>query len=77
MSANRKLPLDLGTLPDWAVLSDPQAAVLLGFSRDRLHRLDRAGDGPPRVQLSPRRHGRIVGGLRKWIQQRVQNGASV
>lgn len=76
MSAIRKLPLDLGTLPDWAVLSDPQAAVLLGFSRDTLLRLDRAGDGPPRVKLSPRRHGRPVGGLRKWIQQRVQNGAA-
>jgi predicted DNA-binding transcriptional regulator AlpA len=76
MSANRKLPLDLGTLPDWAVLSDPQAAGLLGFSRDTLLRLDRAGDGPERVRLSPRRHGRTLGGLRKWIQQRVQSGAA-
>jgi predicted DNA-binding transcriptional regulator AlpA len=76
MSANRKMPLDLGTLPDWAVLSDPQAIVLLGFSRDTLRRLDAAGDGPPRVKLSPRRHGRPVGGLRQWIQQRVESGAA-
>jgi predicted DNA-binding transcriptional regulator AlpA len=75
MSANRKMPLNLGTLPDCAVLTDPQAAVLLGFSRDTLLRLDRAGDGPPRVKLSPRRHGRPVGGLRQWIQRHVQSGA--
>jgi predicted DNA-binding transcriptional regulator AlpA len=67
----QNLPPDLTTLPDWAVLTDQQTVELLGVSRDTLKRLDRVGDGPPRVNLSPRRHGRTVGGLRKWIQRRL------
>jgi predicted DNA-binding transcriptional regulator AlpA len=63
--------LELTALPDWAVLTDRQTSQLLGFSLDTLGRLDRAGDGPPRVRLSPRRHGRPVGELRKWLQQRL------
>ena len=62
---------NLLTLPDWAVLSDQQAAKVLGFSIDTLWRLDRAGDGPPRVRLSPRRHGRPIGSLREWLSQRA------
>jgi predicted DNA-binding transcriptional regulator AlpA len=73
MPANQELPSDLLALPDWAVLSDRQTIVLLGFSLDTLSRLDRAGDGPPRVRLSPRRYGRPVGELRKWIQKRVSS----
>ena len=69
MSANQELPLDLMVLPDWAVLNDQQTVALLGFSIDTLNRLDRAGDEPPRVRLSPRRYGRPVGELRKWIQR--------
>ena len=65
------LPLQLSALPDWAVLTDQQTGAALGISLDTLRRLDRAGDGPPRVELSPRRHGRPVGELGKWIQRRL------
>jgi hypothetical protein len=61
---------NLATLPDWAVISDQRTADILGFSLDTLWRLDRIGDGPPRVRLSPRRHGRPVGMLRAWLAQR-------
>ena len=71
MTDTPKLPLQLSALPDWAVLTDQQTSGVLGLSLDTLRRLDRGRDGPPRVELSPRRHGRPVGELRKWIQQRV------
>jgi hypothetical protein len=67
MPHTQSLPPDLTALPDWAVLTDQQTVALLGVSRDTLDRLDRAGDGPPRVNLSPRRRGRTVGGLREWM----------
>jgi len=63
--------LNLTELPDWAVISDQQAAELLGFSIDTLWPLDRAGEGPPRVRLSPRRHGRPIRALREWLDQRT------
>jgi predicted DNA-binding transcriptional regulator AlpA len=61
-------PLD--ELPNWAVISNAQAVKLLGFSRDTLARLDKSGDGPPKVILSPRRHGRPIGELRAWLAKR-------
>jgi hypothetical protein len=75
LRAIEKVPFDFTALPDWAVLTDQQTTQLLGVSLDTLGRLDRAGDGPPRVKLSPRRHGRPVGGLRKWIQERVSTSS--
>jgi predicted DNA-binding transcriptional regulator AlpA len=61
----------LDELPSWAVISDAQAVELLGFSRDTLARLDKSGDGPPKVILSPRRHGRPIGQLREWLARRT------
>jgi hypothetical protein len=75
MSGAQKRIFNLAALPDWAVLTDQQTSELLSLSLDTLHRLDRGGDGPPRARLSPRRRGRPVGELRKWIQKRV--GASL
>jgi predicted DNA-binding transcriptional regulator AlpA len=57
-------------LPDHAVLSKPQVCSLLGLSEDTLHRLHRNGDGPERLQLSPRRVGYTVGSVRRWLQER-------
>jgi hypothetical protein len=61
----------LDELPSWAVISDAQALKLLGLSKDTLARLDKSGDGPPKVLLSPRRHGRPIGGLRAWLAKRT------
>jgi hypothetical protein len=71
MTASSELLRQLSALPDWAVLTDQQTSQVLGLSVDTLRRLDRDRDGPPWVKLSPRRRGRPVGGLRKWIKQRV------
>ena len=71
MTVSSGLLRQLSALPDWAVLSDQQTSQVLGLSVDTLRRLDRDRKGPPWVKLSPRRRGRPVGGLRKWIKQRV------
>ena len=63
--------LDFTALPDWAVLSDKQTSQVLSLSHDTLRRLDEVGEGPARVQLSPRRHGRTVGGIREWLAERM------
>lgn len=60
----------LRDLPDEAVLSDQQTSLLLNVSQDTLQRLDKAGEGPsPVVKLSPRRKGRTVGTIRRWLQE--------
>jgi len=72
MTLSSELLRQLSVLPDWAVLTDRQASQVLGLSVDTLRRLDRDREGPPWLKLSPRRRGRPVGGLRKWIRQRVR-----
>jgi len=60
----------LSSLSDFAVLTKPEAITITSLSRFTLDRLHRNNQGPPRVQLSPRRVGYPAGGLRKWLQQR-------
>ena len=65
-----KLAIFTDDLPDYHVLSQAQAAEVTNLSDDTLKRLHRQGQGPPRVQLSTRRVGYTVGGLRNWLQKR-------
>lgn len=58
------------SLPDHAVLTKSQTCALTNLSEDTLSRLHQRGDGPARVQLSPRRVGYTVGALRTWLQKR-------
>jgi predicted DNA-binding transcriptional regulator AlpA len=60
----------VGNLPDQAVLSKTQACALMCVSVDTLDRLHRLGEGPQRIQLSPRRVGYSVGSLRSWMVER-------
>jgi hypothetical protein len=70
-SNNNTTLQSLRDLPDEAVLSDQQTSLLLNVSQDTLQRLDKAGEGPsPVVKLSPRRKGRTVGTIRRWLQER-------
>jgi predicted DNA-binding transcriptional regulator AlpA len=62
-------------LPDSAVISLKQAAIISGLSDDTLLRLHRAGEGPPRVQLSARRRGYQYGQLKAWLQMRTADKA--
>jgi predicted DNA-binding transcriptional regulator AlpA len=70
MTIPAELTALIGNLPDQAVLSKTQTCALTNLSGDTLDRLHRRGEGPPRVQLSPRRIGYTVGGLRNWLQKR-------
>jgi predicted DNA-binding transcriptional regulator AlpA len=60
----------LPQLPDYAVLTKQQACTVTNLSADTLDRLHRSNEGPPRVQLSPRRVGYPAGKLRKWLEGR-------
>jgi predicted DNA-binding transcriptional regulator AlpA len=60
----------IGNLPDQAILSKAHASALMNLSGDTLDRLHRRGEGPERIQLSPRRVGYAVGALRAWMQER-------
>lgn len=59
------------SLPPEAVLTDKQVCELVGISEDTLRRLDRQDDAPRRIQLSPRRHGRQLGDVRRWLAART------
>ena len=61
----------LDRLPPEAVLTDKQVCELIGISTDTLWRLERKGDAPPRIQLSPRRHGRRLADVRHWLAERT------
>jgi predicted DNA-binding transcriptional regulator AlpA len=65
------MPNLLERLPPEAVLTDRQVCELLGISQDTLLRLERQGDAPRRVRLSPRRHGRQLADVRRWIAERT------
>ena len=57
-------------LPAREVWDVKQAAAFLGMSDRTLQRLADTGDGPPRVQLSPRRIGYLRSDLATWVGQR-------
>jgi predicted DNA-binding transcriptional regulator AlpA len=61
------IPVDL---PDHAVLSKSQVCSITSLSEDTLARLHRRGEGPERLQLSPRRVGYTIGAVRRWLQKR-------
>jgi predicted DNA-binding transcriptional regulator AlpA len=63
----------LNMQPDLRVLSIIEVAALTGLSKDTLERLVSQGSGPPVVQLSQRRRGFPVAGLRAWLQSRTVN----
>jgi predicted DNA-binding transcriptional regulator AlpA len=60
----------LPQLPDYAVLTKAQTCAVTNLSADTLDRLHKLNEGPPRVQLSPRRVGYPAGGLRRWLEER-------
>lgn len=57
-------------MPDHAVLTQQQTGAITNLSDDTLRRLHQRGEGPKRVQLSPRRVGYTVGSIRSWLQKR-------
>ncbi len=70
MTSSRTEIAILPGLPDHAVLSKQQACTIMCMSEDTLSRLHRRGEGPARIQLSPRRVGYSVSAIRNWLQER-------
>ena len=61
-------------LPDDSVLTESQTSELTGLSDDTLKRLHQRGEGPPRVQLSTRRHGYALRDIRRWLESKTSLG---
>ena len=55
------------------ILSKLAAAKAVGFSLATLERVIARGDGPPVIQLSPRRQGIRESDLNKWLNDRVRD----
>lgn len=58
------------------VLNEVEAARAVGISPRSLQRMRMDGDGPPYVQLSPRRIGYAVGELHEWLRARARRSTS-
>jgi predicted DNA-binding transcriptional regulator AlpA len=52
------------------VISEAQAAHVLGVSSDTLRRLSARGEGPKRLKLSPRRVGYLLSDCLEWLRAR-------
>jgi predicted DNA-binding transcriptional regulator AlpA len=66
----------LNTQPDLKVLTKAEVISLTGLSKDTIERLVSQGEGPPCVQLSQRRRGFTVGGLKAWLRSRTVNSGN-
>jgi len=55
------------------VLTEDEAALLLGFSKDTLRRENKAGRGVPRVRLSQRRIGYRLSAIYARLEANTEN----
>jgi predicted DNA-binding transcriptional regulator AlpA len=58
------------------VVSETEAAEILGYSKDTLRREFRAGKAPPRVRLSPKRIGYRLSVLYAFLEARTERSGS-
>ena len=58
------------------VLSDNQRAKLEGVSLDTIQRRRAKGDGPPRIQLSERRHGTLAVDEWEYLKSKREGSAT-
>jgi predicted DNA-binding transcriptional regulator AlpA len=54
------------------VVSEAQAAEIIGYSKDTLRREFRAGRAPPRVRLSGRRIGYRLSAIYQFLEQHTE-----
>ena len=71
-NSSRTSGIDLDGLK---VLSRPEVIALLGVSKMTVDRIEAKGDGPAKVQLSPRRIGYRVSAVRAWLTAREKGAA--
>ena len=58
------------------IVPEPEVARMLSLSKRTLQRMRLEGGGPPYVQLSERRIGYLMDGLREWIAGRARANTS-
>lgn len=58
--------------PDDRIVSVKQSAEIAGVSLMTWARLERLGDTPPRVHISPRRIGYLLSDLHAWLEARKE-----
>jgi prophage regulatory protein len=79
---NRSATLAAPAIPEQSldidrVVSEAEAAEIIGYSKDTLRREFRAGRAPARVRLSPRRIGYRLSTIYAFLEARAENaGAS-
>lgn len=57
--------------PDFdPIILEPERLALTRVSRPTWARLEAAGQTPPRIQLSPRRHGYRRSEILRWLDER-------
>ena len=72
-STENPKPHAAGAEPDDdRILTFSEFLGITGLSPATAGRLNRTGDGPPRVQLSPRRVGYPLAGVRAWLAARAR-----
>jgi predicted DNA-binding transcriptional regulator AlpA len=54
------------------VVSEAEAAKILGYSKDTLRRQFRAGTAPARVRLSAARTGYRLSSIYRWLEARTE-----
>jgi len=64
-------------LPDDFILSPAQVASICGISYQTLRRMWQRGEGPKKLQLSPRRQGSTVGSVRAYQRALVERALEV
>jgi predicted DNA-binding transcriptional regulator AlpA len=60
---------------DLKVLTLKECAEIIGISFETLKRMNRRGEGPKTIQLSPRRIGVRIVDLRAWQDARIKQAA--
>jgi predicted DNA-binding transcriptional regulator AlpA len=73
-------PVGVPVIPDQTfnvdrVVSENEAAAIIGYSKDTLRREFAAGRAPPRVRLSLRRIGYRLSDIHRFLEQRLENSA--
>ena len=56
------------------VISDREYADILGVSLDTVRRMDARGEGPPKIKLSTRRHGRRISDIAALLDALARSG---
>jgi predicted DNA-binding transcriptional regulator AlpA len=83
MGPNKKAlsPVAVPTIPGQSfnldrVVSENEAAAIIGYSKDTLRREFRAGRAPPRVRLSGRRIGYRLSAIYQFLEAHTEKPGS-